>query len=161
MSVQPGDLIFYVDTGDSWKHSIFSWLQKIGGEMGGLREGPMSFTHVAMISTEPDLIVELKWPRPKFRLFADDMRKKVIMRPKCPNDVKIRAIYWCYFNIDTKYSFLSMLLGKFGLQKAYKVCSGWLDMAYKEAGYSLSKDGDKLVSPNELYSSDKLIKVEG
>lgn len=127
--------------------------------MGLCKEG-LSFTHVAMISTEPDLVVEMRWPSPKFRLFADDLRKKVIMRPKCPNDVKIKAIYWCYFNIDAEYSFWNMLLGRFGWAQGYKVCSGWIDMAFKEAGFLLSSESDKLVSPNELYSSDKLIKVE-
>lgn len=155
--LKPGDLIFYPDDG-YWKHSIFTWFQKIGGEMGGCKD--TSYTHVAMISTEPDLVVEMKWPRPKFRLFVDDMREKIIMRPKCSDEFKLRALYWCYFNIDSNYSFLNMILGKLGLTKAYKVCSAWIDESYKEGGFPLTSMSDKLVSPNELFSSDKMERIE-
>jgi len=156
MDVKPGDLIFYPDDGN-WKHAVFGWLQKIGGEIGSWSGKPI--THVAMISTEPDLIVEMKWPRPKFRLYADDLREKIVMRPKCDNVTKMRAIYWCYFNIEAHYSFLEMLLGKFGFTSAYKVCSGWVDRAYDEAGYPLVNVKDKLVSPCELIGSEFLEKV--
>jgi uncharacterized protein YycO len=156
LNLQPGDLIFYPDDG-YWRHSIFAWLQKKTGELGTIKD-PV-YTHVAMISSEPDLIVEMKWPRPAFRFFADDTREKIILRPKCDDKIKLRAIYWCYFNIDAHYSFWNMLFGKMNLTTAYKVCSGFVDTAYKEAGFSLTPMSDKCVSPNELASSDKLIKL--
>jgi len=156
--LKPGDIVFYPDTG-KFKHKIFTWLQKLGNEMGDMEE--LSFTHVGMISTEPDLMIEMKWPRPSFSFFGDDMRPKVIMRPKCGDEYKIRAIYWCYFNINERYSFLNMLFGKFGLTKAHKVCSAWVDMAYKMAGYPLTCESDSLVSPNELASSGSLEIIQG
>lgn len=148
--LKPGDLIFYPDDG-AWKHRFFSWLQRLGGEMGKVQYP--GYTHVAMISTEPDLIVQMHWPRPGFEFVADDMRPKVIYRPMCSDAVKMRAIYWCYMNIGDHYSFFNMLMGKLGLAKCYKVCSGWVDTAYKEAGFPLTPESDKLVSPNELASS--------
>ena len=156
MGVLPGDLIFYPDDG-YWKHTIFAWLQKKTGELGKITGTP--YTHVAMIANDPDLVVEMKWPRPAFRFFADDTREKIILRPKCDDKIKLRAIYWCYFNVDTSYSPLNMALGFFKLAQAYKMCSGFVDRAYREAGFSLTPESDKCVSPNELASSDKLIKI--
>ena len=148
--LKPGDLIFYPDDG-AWRHNFFAWLQKIGGEMGKIE--PPGYTHVAMVSSEPDLIVQMKWPRPSFEFFADDMRPKVIYRPMCTDEVKMRAIYWCYMNINDHYSFLNMILGKFGVMQCHKVCSGWIDTAYKMAGFPLTPETDKMTSPNELASS--------
>jgi len=138
------------------KHRIFALLQRWFGEMGSIKPGDREMTHVAMISTEPDLIVEMRWPRPRFRLFVDDTREKIIMRPKADVATITRAVYWCYFNIDTHYSFWQMLLGRFGLCRTYKVCSGWVDEAYRQAGFGLSSPTDTLVSPNELFSSELL-----
>jgi len=156
IEVKPGDIILYPDSG-AWKHHIFALLQEKFGELGNIKE-PI-YTHVAMIANDPDLVVEMKWPRPRFRFFADDVREKVIMRPKVDQKVITRAIYWCYMNIDTNYSFLNMILGKMGVTKSYKVCSGWIDTAFKEAGSPLTSTDDVLISPNELASSHLLERV--
>jgi uncharacterized protein YycO len=148
--LKPGDLIFYPDDGN-WKHRIFSWLQKIGGEMGKMTYP--GYTHVAMVSTEPDLAVEMVWPRPRFRFIADDIRAKVIYRPMCGDIIKTRAISWCYLNIGEHYSFIDMVLGRMGLLHCHQVCSGWVDEAYKKAGFPLTSVKETLVSPNELASS--------
>lgn len=158
MNVKPGDLIFYPVDGD-WKHKIFAWLQKAGGQLGSYHGKPI--THVAMIATEPDLVIEMKWPRPKLRLFADDMRDKIIMRPKCDEILKTRSVYWCYLNMEQHYSFIEMILGRFGILNCHRVCSAWVANAYKEAGYPLRSDDDHLISPNELIMSDKLELVGG
>lgn len=158
MNVKPGDLIFYpVD--ENWKHKVFAWLQKVGGQLGSYK-GP-TITHVAMVASEPDLVIEMKWPRPKFRLFVDDIRDKIISRPKCDDVFKTRSIYWCYFNIEEHYSFLEMALGQFGLINCNRVCSAWVAKAYKEAGFPLLSGNDHLISPNELIMSDKLEIVGG
>lgn len=157
MILKPGDLIFYPDDG-KWNHRFFSLIQKWGKEMGSLTD--KSFTHVAMIASEPDLVVEMSWPHPRFRLFADDTREKIVMRPKCDDVTKLRALYWCYLNTDDNYSFLNMALGEFGIKEGYKVCSGWLNKAFRVAGYPLWNVKDKMVSPNELFCSDKLEFVE-
>lgn len=156
MQFQPGDIIFYPTTGE-FKHDVFAKLQRWAGEMGDVK-GP-GFTHVGMISTEPDLIIDMKWPRPSFRFVVDDMRPKLVMRATCPHDFKLRAIYWAYFHINDHYSFWEMLWGNVGAMKAYKFCSGWVDRAYKEAGFPLTKMTDWIVSPNELASSKKLVRV--
>jgi hypothetical protein len=156
MNIAPGDLIFYPDDGN-WRHHFFAWIQKIGGELGTYTGTPI--THVAMISTEPDLIIEMAWPRPRFRFFADDTRAKIIMRPDCDEIYKMRAIYNCYLDIAESYSFFDMVLGKFGFTKAHKVCSAWIDAAYKEAGFNLTPVSDNLVSPNEMISSSNLLPV--
>jgi hypothetical protein len=158
MDYKPGDLIFYPDDG-ALGHHLFALLQRWFGEMGSVKVGDREMTHVAMISTEPDLIVEMRWPQPRFRFFADDTREKIIMRPKLDEKTKMRAVYWCYLNVDTHYSFWQMLLGRFGICQTWKVCSGWVDTAYRESGVCLTDENDKLVSPNELYSSDKLERV--
>ena len=154
--IKPGDLIFYPDDG-VWKHRIFSWMQKVGKEMGDVTD--ISLTHVAMVSSESDLIIEMKWPRPRFRFFASDTREKIVMRPRCEDAIKLRAIYWCYFHIDLHYSFLSMVKGEFGIKDCYKVCSGWINKGYKDSGFSFIDGEHKLVSPNELFSSKKLDRV--
>jgi hypothetical protein len=157
MNIQPGDLIFYPVDGD-WKHKIFAWMQKVGGQLGGYN-GP-TITHVAMVASEPDLVIEMKWPRPKLRLFADDMRDKIILRPKCDEVVIVRSIYWCYLNMDEHYSFFEMVLGRFGIANCHRVCSAWIAKSYQEAGFPLRTD-DHLISPNELIMSDKLELVGG
>lgn len=158
MTLKPGDIVFFPDDG-SLKRTIFTKFQVWANEMGKMSK-ETSMTHVGLISTEPDLMIDMRWPSPKFSFFADDQRKKVVMRPKCSDDVKTRAIYWFYFNIDTHYSFWDMALGNFGITKAYKFCSGMVDKAYKEAGFPLTGTSDWIVSPNELVSSDKLEFIE-
>jgi uncharacterized protein YycO len=148
--LRPGDLIFYPDMNDNWKHHIFAVLQEKFKEVGDWK-GPI-LTHAAMISTEPDLIVEMVWPRPRFRFFADDQRPKIIMRPKVDQKAIMRAIYWCYMNINDHYDMVNMLFGYLKVAQAYKVCSGWIDTAFKEAGSPLT-DPEKLISPCELASS--------
>lgn len=155
MNYQPGDIIFYPNTGQL-KYAVFAKLQEWANEMGSA-PAP-GFTHVGMISTEPDLMIDMRWPRPKFSFIADDMRPKVVMRPLCERDTKLRAVYWFYFNIGEHYSFWDMFLGNFGATRSYKFCSGMVDRAYREAGYPLTKK-DWIVSPNELYSSEKLVRV--
>lgn len=157
-NLKPGDLIFYPNDGN-WKHEIFVWLQKLGGQMGSYRGKPI--THVGMISTEPDLIIEMKWPRPKFRLFADDMREKIILRPRCDEVFTMRAIYWCYFNMEEHYSFFEMVLGRMGITNCQRVCSAWIAKAFQSSGFPLKSDSDHLISPNELITSDKLELVGG
>ena len=157
-TLKPGDIIFYPDDGE-WKHHIFALMQKWAGEMGKL-DGTVTFTHVGMVSTEPDLMIDMKWPRPRFSFIADDQRKRIVMRPRCGEDIKTRAIYWFYFNIDTRYSFLDMVLGNLGLLRSYKFCSGMVDRAFKEAGFAITPMDDRIVSPNELASSDKLDFIE-
>lgn len=156
MNVKPGDIVFYPDDGN-WKHSIFAKLQEWGGELGSWAGKPI--THVGMISTEPDLMIDMKWPRPRFSFFADDVREKIVMRPACDEAIRLRAIYWCYFHINEHYSFADMVLGKFGAVHSYKICSGWVSAAYKEAGFPLVRFDDKLVSPHELISSRWLREV--
>lgn len=158
IELKPGDIIFYPDSGH-WQNRIFTLLQEWGGQMGKMSR-ETSMTHVGMISTEPDLIIDMKWPRPTFRFIADDMRTKIVMRPKCDETTKIRAIYWAYFHINDRYSFWKMLLGQFGVAHVHQVCSAWVASAYKEAGFALVDVGDKLVSPNELVSSDKMDFIE-
>lgn len=156
--LKPGDIIFYPNDG-IWKHNIFAKLQEWANEMGKMSK-ETSMTHVGMVSTESDLMIDMKWPRPRFSFIAADQRKRIVMRPRCGDDIKLRAIYWFYFNIDTRYSFLDMFLGNFGITKAYKFCSGMVDKAYKEAGFPLTKTEDWIISPNELISSDKLDFIE-
>lgn len=155
--LRPGDIIFYPNDG-SWRRNIFALMQEWAGEMGKMTK-ETSFTHVGMVSTEPDLMIDMKWPRPRFSFIADDQRKRIVMRPRCDDKFKLRAIYWFYFNMDTHYSFLDMLLGNFGITRSYKFCSGMVDRAYKEAGFDLTRK-DWIVSPNELASSDKLDFIE-
>ena len=154
--LKPGDILLYPDDG-VWKHHIFAVLQEKFGELGNVKS-PI-YTHAAMVATETDLVVEMKWPRPKFRFFADDTRERHIFRPKCDDKFKIRALYWCYLNINDHYSFVNMVLGYMKLAQAHKVCSGWVDTSFKEAGYPLFSVDEKLVSPNELASSDKLERI--
>jgi hypothetical protein len=156
MNLEPGDLLFYPDDG-KWKHAIFAKAQEWAGEMGEVKSPGM--THVALVAFPSDLGVDMKWPKPAFRFMADDSRPKRIMRPGCDERTKLRAIYWCYMNIGEHYSFVDMLLGKMGLVRCYKVCSAWVDRAYKEAGFPLTSESDKLVSPNELFSSKRLTEV--
>jgi len=151
--LRPGDLIFYPDMNDNWRRHIFALLQEKFGELGDWKGA--IFTHVAMISTEPDLIVEMVWPRPRFRLFVDDQRPKFIMRPKVDQKQIMRAIYWCYMNINDHYDFVNMLFGYLKIVQSYKVCSTWVDNAFKEAGVPLTRS-DKLISPCELASSNLL-----
>lgn len=158
MELKPGDIIFYPNDG-AWKHNIFAKIQSWAKEMGKMSPDT-SMTHVGMVSTEPDLMIDMRWPRPTFRFIADDMRKKIVMRAKCDDIIKIRAIYWFYFHIGEHYSFIDMFLGNFGITKAYKFCSGMVDRAYKEAGFPLTPSCDWIVSPNELISSDKLDFIE-
>lgn len=155
--LKPGDIIFYPDDG-SLRRTMFTKLQMMAGEMGKMSK-ETSMTHVGMVSTEPDLMIDMKWPRPHFSFIADDQRKRIVMRPRCGDEFKMRAIYWFYFNIGTHYSFLDMLLGNFGIVKSYKFCSGMVDRAYREAGFPLTAN-DWVVSPNELISSDKLDFIE-
>lgn len=156
--LKPGDIIFYPNDG-TWKRNIFAKLQEWAGEMGEMSRDT-SMTHVGMVSTEPDLMIDMKWPRPHFSFIADDQRKRIVMRPRCGEDIKTRAIYWFYFNIDKHYSFLDMALGNLGYAKSYKFCSGMVDRAFKEAGFPLTAVDDHIVSPNELVSSDKMDFVE-
>lgn len=149
--------MFYPDSG-KWRNSIFAKIQEWAGEMGQVTG--KGYTHVAIVATPQDLAVDMKWPRPAFRFFADDLREKVIRRPNCDEATKMRAIYWCYMHIDKRYSFIDMILGKFGIVRSYKVCSAWVDRAFKEAGFPLTDVNDRLVSPNELFSSDKLSTVD-
>lgn len=157
MIYQPGDIIFYPTDG-SWKRNIFAKLQQWGNEMGDVK-GP-GFTHVGMVASDPDLMIDMKWPRPRFSFLVDDQRPKIVMRPSCEREFKLRAIYWCYFHINDHYSFWEMLWGNFGAVKSYKFCSGWVDRAYKEAGFALTPTCDWVVSPNELASSEKLVIVK-
>jgi len=156
--LKAGDIIFYPNDG-SWQRTIFAKMQEWANEMGSLSKD-VSFTHVGMVSTEPDLMIDMKWPRPRFSFIADDQRRRIVMRPKCDEMYKLRAIYWFYFNMDKHYSFWDMILGNFGITKAYKFCSGMVDRAYKEAGFPLTGMMDWLVSPNELASSDKIEFIE-
>jgi len=158
MNVQPGDLIFYPDDG-TFRHHIFAVMQEKLGELG-LVKAPPYYTHAAMIANDPDLVVEMVWPRPQFRLFADDTRTKIVMRPKVDPKLIQRAIFWTYLNIDDHYSFLNMALAQVKFAKAYKCCSGWLDTAFKAVGAPLTSTGDDLISPCELASSKLLMKVE-
>jgi hypothetical protein len=160
MDLKPGDLIFYPDDG-TWKHHIFALLQDWTNQRGCITGNTIDFTHVAMISNDPTLIVQMVWPKPDFLLFADDQRQKVIMRPQCDDIIKQRAISWCYLNIDVGYSMLNMAAGEFGIQRAYKCCSGWLTKAYFEAGFKFleNQKEDDIVSPDELSCSPKLVKV--
>jgi len=156
MELKPGDILLYPDDG-LWKHHFFAVLQKLFGELGSVKS-PI-YTHAAMISTEPDLVVEMVWPRPRFRMLVDDTRAYQVFRPACDDKFKIRALYWCYMNINDHYSFLNMLLGYLKIAQSYKVCSTWVDAAFKEAGFPLSPSTETLASPNELASSEKLVKV--
>lgn len=155
---KPGDIIFFPDDG-TWKRHLFTLMQKWGKQMGKM-DMETSMTHVGMISTEPDLMIDMTWPRPRFSFFADDTRKKIVMRPKCDDAIKLRAIYWFYFNIGNHYSFWDMLVGISGITKSFKFCSGMVDRAYKEAGFPLTPMCEWVVSPNELVSSDKLEFIE-
>ena len=157
INLMPGDIVFYPDSG-KWRNRIFTLLQDWGGQMGKMSR-KNSITHVGIVSTETDLMMDMRWPRPNFRFIADDMRPKIVMRPGCDDVTKTRAIYWCYLHINDRYSFWDMLLGAFGLIHVHTVCSAWVATAYKEAGFALVEMGDKLVSPNELVSSDKLVRV--
>jgi hypothetical protein len=160
MELQPGDLIFYPDDG-TMKHHIFALLQQWTNQRGCITGKMTDFTHVAMISNDTSLLVQMVWPKPDFLLFADDTREKVIMRPQCSDVVKQRAISWCYLNIDVGYSMLNMAAGEFGIHRAFKCCSGWLDKAYHKSGFDFLPNyrEDKLVSPDEMYCSTKLVKV--
>lgn len=158
IELRPGDIVFYPDSGH-WRNRLFTLLQLWGGQMGKMTL-ETSMTHVGMIASEPDLIIDMKWPRPTFRFVADDMRTKIVMRPRCDEITKMRAIYWAYFHINDHYSFWQMLLGQFGFVHVHKVCSAWVATAFAEAGFSLVPDGDRLVSPNELVSSDKMDFIE-
>lgn len=158
IELKAGDIVFYPDTG-KWQNRIFTLMQEWGDQMGKMSR-ETSMTHVGMISTEPDLIIDMKWPRPTFRFIADDTRKKIVMRPKCDDTLKLRAIYWFYFNIGHHYSFWDMLTGVTGINRSFKFCSGMVDRAYKEAGFPLTPTCEWVVSPNELVSSDKLEFIE-
>lgn len=156
IDLRPGDILLYPDDGQ-WRHHFFALIQKWFKELGGV-EQPI-YTHAAMISTEPDLVVEMVWPRPRFRLIADDTRPYHVFRPQTEDKFKTRALYWCYMNINDHYSFWNMLLGYLKLTTAYKVCSAWVDSGYKEAGFPLTDAADLCVSPNELASSKLLQRI--
>jgi len=158
MELKAGDIIFYPDDG-TWKRTIFTRLQEWFGQMGKMSRAT-SMTHVGMVSTEPDLMIDMKWPRPHFSFIAGDQRKRIVMRPRCDDVFKTRAIYWFYFNIGERYSFWDMALGNLGVTMSYKFCSGMVDRAFKEAGFPLTPVDDHIVSPNELVSSDKMDFIE-
>lgn len=145
MNPQPGDVIFYV--ADS--KNLIARLQRLTGQAGS---SGLEFSHVAMVSNDPDLIIEMTFPRPRFRYFADDTRNKLILRPSCAPTIKQRAIQWMYLHVDSFYSLPQMVLGSLGLCRATRICSGWVNTAYSEAGYPLA-DLQALVSPDELYAS--------
>jgi hypothetical protein len=52
-----------------------------------------------------------------------------------------------------------MVLGKFGLKDCHRVCSGWIEGAYAKAGFPLWPVKDKLVSPTELVTSERLERI--
>ena len=79
MDLQAGDLIFYYGN-HKVGSKLIGWLQKKFNQIGAAKE---LYTHVAMVSNVPDVLVEMKAPEPRFREIDAIKRNFHVYRPKC------------------------------------------------------------------------------
>ena len=159
MNLLPGDILFFKEDQKSIASRLVSWLERKFSESAGLPREQL-YTHVGMVSTEPGLLIEMKWPEPKFSKLAELNWPRIdVKRPNCDATTKILAIRWCYLHIGYNYRWSDYLLGKLGLTYAKRVCSGWLNSAFMSAGYPIVDPKDHLPSPCDMAVSDKLTPV--
>lgn len=152
-----GDLWFFTAKGKA-NAKIIEWLERTFHETGSCSSSRI-YTHVAMETTEQDLLIEMVFPSP--RIIGKDHyinREYDIFRPICNDIIKHEAVKWCYRNMGNNYRFIDYLTGHLGWKKVYRVCSAWLNKAYTCSGFPIVLI-DKLVSPCELASSPKLEKI--
>ena len=144
MDLRMGDLLFYYDDPRIGAKFVV-WLQKIFKETANAIE---DYSHVAMVSDIPNVVIEMKVPEPRFSVI-DTTKKYHVYRPKCDDETKANALKWCCLHMGANYRFIHYIYGYFGWRRATKICSGWLNEGFTSSLYPLVEQDD-LVSPGEL-----------
>ena len=161
MEPKAGDLSFIPCDGSAVSRLI-SRMEQEFNETGGAQG--LQMVHVGIIGRNADTIIQMTHPRCEEIPLAQETRTKVIMRPKCSDDVKEKAVSIALAKLGMDYNVGEYLMSHLGLiQNPERFCSAFAFDCYKQSGFtfSLPKNGkgDTMVSPDELFMSPDLEKV--
>ena len=155
--LQPGDiLLFRIDKTSPIHDRIIAFGEKLLNKQFSKRK----YCHVAMIDTDPTLMLEAVWPKTHARTIITRGNTIEVYRVKnATKKQKQQALKWAHDNLNVWYNVGKLLFGLFP-RKHEVICSTYVAGAWKSAGIILGDLEEKIFSPDELAASTLLKRVQ-
>jgi len=177
--IKAGDILAYKSVKESGIiGKLIGVIQVLIGEGGSYHR---TYGHIA-IAENQEYELEMTWPKsrrhkinydsPEVELWRIKKAEEIVNTQDLNNKVQhwfgnqnvvttraVVAVTACNRRLGELYDLVPLLT--FGIIGSTKGCSEWVAEAWRDAGIVLSAEGptDKLVSPNEIISSQEIFKV--
>ena len=155
--LKPGDiLLFEVVPNSPWHDKLIAF----GEKMLGKQFTKSAYCHAALIDTDTDLMLEAVWPQTHVLKIKSRNNKIQVFRMKNATKAQcLRAVKEAHKNLGLWYNVGKLCFGLFP-RKHEVICSTYVAISWKPAGFRLAKKGDKVFSPDEI-ASNPLVKHVG
>lgn len=158
MKLYPGDLVLYKTD----KHSpIHDKLISLGEGLLQKKFTPSNYCHIAMISSDANLILEAVWPKTHVTKFEWKQPTEIeIYRIKNATDIQIKkSIDWAENHLGEWYDIPELFGGWISFKHA-QICSTYVANSYKAAGIIFKTDKNGFITPNEIAISNLLTRIK-
>jgi hypothetical protein len=148
MKPEPADIVLFPVIGGV--SSLASRLVTAGEDLLGIGRSLERYSHVAILANSPGMQYEAKWPRTGLFRTEERRPREIWHAWSLTKDQRYRILCYCQEHKGEFYGLIKIL--SFGLINSVHlpVCSSFAGYAYASAGFHISPEGEKLVSPNVI-----------
>jgi hypothetical protein len=155
--VRPGDILFYRVTPES---SIISRIVAAFQMLAGDGSSETMYSHVGMVDpVDNEYQIDAYWPRVRRSKIEWAHRRIDVYRLTNVRDLQISMmVAAAYGMIGQRYDLINLLFGWLDNKRA-QICTTLISESARIAGIDLEISPGKLITPNELAESPRLMRI--
>ena len=152
---KPGDLLFYRVTPDSsLSCRVIAALELIRGE----GKGPLQYSHVAILETDKDTIIEARWPRVRTAKVNWEDPDLELWRHPMTTPTALAVLIAARSHIGDMYDIMGLIFGALD-SKHREICTTLVAKSFASMDITLGAGAGDILTPNELIRSPALHRI--